>query len=136
MLPGETHSGATLLVSSSTSKSFSTRPPTPRLWGRNGVMPGPRLVLAADDQRLANAIQTRLVQALGRPALLCRMDSCRDHLGPQADGLLLLALALPCDPEPVQYLVQEVRLQRLRPPVLVGAGPDEALQALEPHVAC
>ena len=73
-------------------------------------MPRPRLVLVADDQRLANAIQTRLVQALGRPALLCRTDSCRDHFGPQTDGLLLLALTLPCDPEPVQYLVQEVRL--------------------------
>ncbi|MBI1913805.1 MAG: sigma-54-dependent Fis family transcriptional regulator [Planctomycetes bacterium] len=100
-------------------------------------MPGPRLVLVADDQRLANAIQTRLVQALGRPALLCRTDSCRDHLGPQTDGLLLLALALPCDPEPVQYLVQEVRLQKLPPPVLVvaGDGPDELLPALEPHFA-
>src|SRR5947208_10384254 len=100
-------------------------------------MPGPRLVLVADDQRLANAIQTYLVQALGRPALLCRMDSCRDHFGPQTDGLLLLALTLPCDPEPVQYLIQEVRLQRLPPLVLVvaGDGPDRPLQALEPHFA-
>src|SRR6266566_4560682 len=105
MLPGETHGGVRLPVSSSTLRSFSTPRPMPRHRGRNGVMPGPRLVLVADDQRLANAIQTRLVQAFGRPALLCRTDSCRDHLGPQTDGLLLLALTLPCDPEPVQYLL-------------------------------
>src|SRR5438552_19186601 len=122
MLPGETRAGVRLPVSSSTWRSFSTPRPMPRHRGRSGVMPGPRLVLAADEQRLANAIQTRLVQALGRPALLCRMDSCRDHFGPQTDGLLLLALALPCDPEPVQYLLQEVRLQRPPPPTLVVAA--------------
>src|SRR5438270_11892180 len=98
-------------------------------------MPGPRLVLVADDQRLANAIQTYLVQALGRPALLCRMDSCRDHFGPQTDGLLLLALTLPCDPEPVQYPIQAVRPQRLPPlvPVVAGAAPARPFQGPGPR---
>src|SRR5262245_34498363 len=101
-------------------------------------MTSPRLALVVDDQRLANAIQTRLKQALGRPALQYRTESFRDQLGPQGDGLLLLALALPCDPEPIQYLVQEVRLQKLSPlvGVLDGNGaPAEHLQALAPHFA-
>src|SRR6266436_10389864 len=107
MLPGETQASVTCTGRPRPRGPSQPVSRCPRHRGRNGVMPGPRLVLVADDQRLANAIQTYLVQALGRPALLCRMDSCRDHLGPQGDGLLLLALALPCDAEPVQYLVQE-----------------------------
>jgi len=101
-------------------------------------MTGPRLALVADDQRLATAIQTRLKQALGQPAFQCRTDSFRDHLGPQADGVHLLALALPCDPEPVQFFVQEVRLQKLPPFVLVVDGDGVAgdpLQAFESHFA-
>src|SRR5262245_12309531 len=123
------------------SASSPHRPPLRRCSrhrGRNRLMTGPRLALVADDQRLATAIQTRLKQALGQPALQCRTDSFREHLGPQADGLHLLALALPCDPEPVQYLVQELRLQRLPPFVLVVEGDGiagEPLQALDAHFA-
>jgi two-component system, NtrC family, response regulator HydG len=82
-------------------------------------MTGPRLVLVAEDQRLASAIQGHLRQALGRVALSAGASGWRGYLNPAASSLLVLALASGEDPELAQFLIQELAIQQLPPPVLV-----------------
>jgi DNA-binding NtrC family response regulator len=101
-------------------------------------MTGSRLALAADDPRLADAIQGHLRQALGQPVFQCPLEAVPDHLGPDADGLLLLAAATPAGAERVLRLVQEIYIQKLPPIVMIVEGPPAGgpdLAALEPYVA-
>ncbi len=103
------------------------------------VMSGSRLALVADDSRLANAIGAHLKKALGQHALICQFASIRDHLGPDTDGVLLLAAAASADAKQIVRLVQEIYLQRWPPIILVVAGDAAArskdLACLEAYVA-
>ncbi len=101
-------------------------------------MSGSRVALAADDQRLAAAIQAQLKKTLGQGIFQCSLASVRNHLSRCTDGLLLLATGSPTESETLHRLVQEIYLQKL-PPVLmiVGseAGSGEHLASLDPYVA-
>src|SRR5438046_286607 len=85
-------------------------------------MSGSRLALVADDLRLANTIGAHLRKQLGQPALLCKYSSIREQLGPDTDGLLVLAAASAADAKQALRLVQEISLQRWPPVILVVAG--------------
>jgi two-component system response regulator HydG len=101
-------------------------------------MSGKRLALVAEDPRCASAIQAHLQQTVGQSPLVCRFDTIRDHLGRDADGLLLLAAVTPGDADPVLRLVQEIYLQKLPPVILlieVGGAGGGPFTLLEPYVA-
>ena len=102
-------------------------------------MSGSRLALVADDLRLANTIGAHLKKQLGAPTVVCRYSSIRDVLGPDTDGVLVLAAASTVDAKQAFRLVQEISLQKWPPVILVLAG-DEAvktkeLSCLAPYVA-
>jgi two-component system response regulator HydG len=103
------------------------------------MMSGSRLALVADDQRLAGTLQTYLKKSLGWPILHCNFDAIRGRLGRTTDGLLLLALALPEETEPLYRLVQEITLLKLPPIILIVEGdalPRRGeLAALDPYIA-
>src|SRR5207237_8463468 len=102
-------------------------------------MSGSRLALVADDLRLANTIGAHLKKHLGQPAFVCKYCSIRDNLGPDTDGVLVLAAASATEAKQAFRLVQEISLQKWPPVILVLAG-DEAtrtkeLACLTPYVA-
>jgi transcriptional regulator with PAS, ATPase and Fis domain len=81
-----------------------------------------RYALVADDLRLANAIGTHLQKTLGQSPLVCRFETVREHLGPDTDGVLVLAASSAVEARQVQRLVQEISLQKWPPIILVMAG--------------
>jgi DNA-binding NtrC family response regulator len=98
-----------------------------------------RLVLVADDPRFADAVQAQLREKLGQAVCQCSYRSIRAHLGPETDGLLLLAVASATEAEQAARLVQEVCLRKLPLALLTleteaptGADP---LARLEPCLA-
>src|SRR5437867_3767347 len=102
-------------------------------------MSGSRLALVADDIRLANTIGAHLKKHLGQPPFVCKFSSIRDLLGPDTDGVMVLAAASAADAKQAFRLVQEISLQKWPPVILVLAG-DEAigtkdLTCLSPFIA-
>src|SRR6266852_3308277 len=77
------------------------------------AMSSSRLALVADDQSLAQSLQTHLQETLGQPAFPFTFESIRNHLNPKTNGIVLLAVASPVDAAPVQRLIQEIRLNQL-----------------------
>ena len=70
------------------------------------------LVLAANDPRLANAVQDHLHQVAGGFELVCPLEAVRNRLAAGADGLLLLAAARPADLAAIARLLQEAPPRR------------------------
>jgi DNA-binding NtrC family response regulator len=98
-----------------------------------------RVALVADDPRLGSAIAAHLRRHLGQPPLTCTFDGVHEHLGPDTDGLLLLAAGTPAGLDQAHGLIREVALLKL-PPILVlieahGETDDSRFAALDPHVA-
>jgi DNA-binding NtrC family response regulator len=85
-------------------------------------MSGSRLALVAEDPTLANAIATHLQKTLDRSALICPFDAIRDQLGPDTDGVLVLASASATGAKQVLRLVQEIAIQKWPATILVLAG--------------
>jgi DNA-binding NtrC family response regulator len=102
-------------------------------------MSGSRLALVAEDPALTNAIATHLQKTLGQSALICRFDTIPDQLGPDTDGVLILASASAAGAKQVLRLVQEIAIQKWPPTILVlaGQGPDRGKHSgfLAAHVA-
>jgi DNA-binding NtrC family response regulator len=96
-------------------------------------MSGSRVALVADDPRLANAISAHLKKVLGQIALVAPFTSIREHLGPDTDGVLVLAATASADAKQIVRLVQEINLQKWPPIILVVAG-DAAVRSKE--LAC
>jgi transcriptional regulator with PAS, ATPase and Fis domain len=98
-----------------------------------------RLVLVVEDDRLGAAIQGSLREALGYPAARFGFDSVREHLGPGAEAVVLLAASSPAECEETVRLVQEVRLRQWPAAVLLVEGNDPSssndLVCLDPFVA-
>ncbi|HEV3119870.1 MAG TPA: sigma-54 dependent transcriptional regulator [Gemmataceae bacterium] len=82
-------------------------------------MSGSRLALVADDARLASAIGSHLQKGLGQAAFVCKFASIRELLGPDTDGVLVLAASSPADTKQVVRLVQEIALEQFPITVLV-----------------
>jgi transcriptional regulator with PAS, ATPase and Fis domain len=101
-------------------------------------MSGSLLILSANDPRLAGAIQAYVQETLGLSPLACTCHGVREHLGNDADVLLLLAAPSPADGERVIRVVQEVHLAKLPPVFILNAGDAVAgqdLASLDPSLA-
>jgi DNA-binding NtrC family response regulator len=85
-------------------------------------MAGSRLALGVNDPYLAHAIQHYLKDNLGQTAFSCSIPSIRDLLGPDTDGLLLLATNQPADADELARLAREIRLKQWPPNILVIEG--------------
>jgi two-component system, NtrC family, response regulator HydG len=101
-------------------------------------MSGSRLILVADDTRLAAALQQQLGRELHQPVTACGFASVRQQFGRDGDGLILLMVTCPADAEATLRMVQEIYLQRL--PVILfvldaNADARESLERLDPYVA-
>jgi DNA-binding NtrC family response regulator len=102
------------------------------------LMSGSRLVLVADDARLASALQLQLRRDLSQPVTPCGFASVRQQFGREGDGLVLLVVTCPADAEATLRTVQEIYLQRLPVTLYVldaGAEAREVLERLDPYVA-
>jgi two-component system, NtrC family, response regulator HydG len=102
-------------------------------------MSGSRLALVADDQPLANAIQTHLKKNLGQIAFACPLASISSFLSRDTDALLLLAAASQTEAAQIYRLVQEICLQKLPPIIMLveDANADRTAQfdRLDPYIA-
>jgi two-component system response regulator HydG len=96
-----------------------------------------RLALVAPDPRLAGVVQSSLGGAVPEPVQLRTFESIADAIGPETDGLLVVACSSPEDCERARRLVQELRLQQLPPIVLLVATAEayDELEPLAPYVA-
>jgi DNA-binding NtrC family response regulator len=103
------------------------------------TMSGSRVALVAEDQRVTQMLGVHFRAAFDVPPLACDAQAARRHLGPDADGLLVLAAAAPAQAAPLVHLVQEVYLRQLPPLLfLVDLGPGDGLAeftALDPYVS-
>jgi DNA-binding NtrC family response regulator len=101
-------------------------------------MSGSRLALVADNERFSSAIAGNLQKALGQ-CLVSTFDAIREQLGPDTDGVLVVAAAFTAEAEQVLRLVQEIAIRKWPPTILVLAGEastwSKELACLETHVA-
>jgi two-component system, NtrC family, response regulator HydG len=101
-------------------------------------MSGSRLAIVSEDPRLASTLGAHLQKHLGLAALTRKFETIRDHLGPDTDGVLVMALAAPADAKLALRLVQEIALQKWPPAVIVVATenvqPARELSVLGPHI--
>ncbi|MBY0456772.1 MAG: sigma 54-interacting transcriptional regulator, partial [Gemmataceae bacterium] len=72
-----------------------------------------RLVLVAQDQRLAAVVQGHLQKAIQLNAPVVRFDDVPHLLTPETDGDLLLVAADPADAAAVETVVRELKVQHL-----------------------
>ncbi|MFO0878556.1 MAG: sigma 54-interacting transcriptional regulator [Gemmataceae bacterium] len=98
-----------------------------------------RLMLVADEPRLAGQIQIALKRQFGAEAQLLGLDAVRSHLTREDEVVLLLAAASPVESERILRLVQEIHLQKLSARLLLlEAGtpsPGRSLARLDPFVS-
>jgi two-component system response regulator HydG len=98
-------------------------------------MPASRIALAADNPRLIQAIEQHLNPRVG-PIFTCSLEKVHEFLGPETDGLLLLAVDNVSEVPSVYHIVQGICLQKL-PPVIVIVDavqpPNAEMDALEPY---
>jgi DNA-binding NtrC family response regulator len=101
-------------------------------------MSGSRLALVSEDPRLASLLGAHFQRHLGLATLTRKFDTIREHLGPDTDGVLVLALATPGDAKLALRLVQEISLQKWPPAVILVAAenilPSRELTSLEPYI--
>ena len=98
-----------------------------------------RLILVAQDFRLAAAVQAHLQKAIQLAAPVVRFEDVPHLLTPEADGDLLLIASDPLDATAIETVVREARVQHL-PAGLSVLETDAArfsgrLDALNPYLA-
>jgi two-component system response regulator HydG len=98
-----------------------------------------QLLLVAEDERLAEAIQAAVQRALGELASPQRFASVRAQLAPDAATVLLIAPATPPECQQTKRLVQEISLRRWPISVLIvepeAVAAESGLAALDAFVA-
>jgi two-component system, NtrC family, response regulator HydG len=99
-------------------------------------MSSSRVALVSDDPTLAGSIQTHLKKTLGQNVFQCGFEAIRTHIGPETDGLLLLAAASTAESEQILRLVREIYIRKLPPIIMIVADePASRLGEVEPYVA-
>jgi two-component system response regulator HydG len=98
-----------------------------------------RLVLVAQDQRLATVVQSYLQKAIQLAAPIVRFEDVPSLLTPETDGDLLLIASDPSDAQAVEAVVREAKVQHL-PAVLSVLEADAVrmsgkLDSLNPYLA-
>ena len=89
-------------------------------------MTGSRLAVIADDARLASAVASQLKKGTGQPPFLASYAGIREHLGPDTDGVLVLAAVSAADAREILHLIQDVALRKWPVSLLVAAGMEAA----------
>ncbi|MBX9583995.1 MAG: sigma 54-interacting transcriptional regulator [Gemmataceae bacterium] len=74
--------------------------------------PPRRLVVAAADPRLTQAVQAHLTRAVGFAPPVVRFDDVPHLLAPDADGDILLVAAAPADAAAIETVVREAKAQQ------------------------
>ncbi|AMV23377.1 Transcriptional regulatory protein ZraR [Gemmata sp. SH-PL17] len=72
-----------------------------------------RLVIVAQDQRLASVVQSHLYRAIQVTAPIVRYEDVPNLLTPETDGDLLLLASDPADASAVETVVRETKVQHL-----------------------
>ncbi|MBP3959238.1 sigma-54-dependent Fis family transcriptional regulator [Gemmata sp. G18] len=98
-----------------------------------------RLVIVAQDQRLAAAVQGHLQRAIQVTAPVVRYEDVPNLLAPETDGDLLLLASDPADVSALETVVRETKVQHL-PPGLSVVETDVVrasgkLDPLNPYIA-
>ena len=88
-------------------------------------MAGSRVALVTDHAAQWESVAGHLGQVLGKPLFVTDYSLIRDVLGLDTDGLLLAGVSRPEDVEAATSLVQDVRLQKLAPRVVLVEGPSK-----------
>jgi two-component system response regulator HydG len=98
-----------------------------------------RIALVANDQRVAAAIQTTLKKNLKHPALPCSAENIRELIDLDNKGILLLVSTDAATADQCRWLIQEIRLRKLTPTVILIDGEEGRgapfLEGLAPYVA-
>jgi len=84
-------------------------------------MSSSRIALVSDDPSMAGSVQAHLKKALGQNVFQCTFDAIRTHVGPETDGLLLLATASVSQSQQVLRLVREIYIRKLPPIIMIVA---------------
>jgi DNA-binding NtrC family response regulator len=74
-----------------------------------------RLILVAQDLRLAAVVQAHIQKAIQLDAAIVRFEDVSNLLTPETDGDLLLVASEPSDAAPVEAVVREAKIQHLPP---------------------
>jgi two-component system, NtrC family, response regulator HydG len=77
------------------------------------MVPSRRLVLVAQDQRLAAVVQGHLQKAIQLAAPIVRFEDVPHLLTPETDGDLLLVASDPADASAIEVVVRESKVQHL-----------------------
>jgi DNA-binding NtrC family response regulator len=103
------------------------------------MIPADRVLIAANDPVFAQTVQVQLRKSLDRAPLVCRLDGVRPHLDRSTDGLILLLVNQPPDVPAVKTLLQELRLLRYSPRLVLletpAAGVNGGLNGLADGLA-
>ena len=99
------------------------------------MLPPRRLVLAASDPRLTQAVQVHLQKALQVTAPVVRFDEVSNLLAPESDGDVLLIASEPADALAIEAVVREAKVQQS--PTGFAVLESEAIAASRPfdHLA-
>src|SRR5271169_3648474 len=103
----------------------------------NHNMAGSRIALVTDHAAQVEALAEYLGQAQGKSLFVTGYGLIRDFLSLDTDGLLLAAVTRPEEVDAATQLVQDIRLQKLPPRVVLVEGTGTAvgrLVHLEPFV--
>jgi two-component system response regulator HydG len=102
-------------------------------------MIGSRVALVAEDQRSALNVQTVLKKAVGQPIFHCKLDTIRNHIGRDTDGVLILMVSAPAEAEPTLRLLQEISIQNLDLTIVLLTTPEfdggRELEVVGPRVS-
>src|SRR5947207_3099898 len=98
-----------------------------------------RLILATNDLRLAQVVQTHLQKSLLVNAPVIRFEDVPNVLTPETDGALLLLASEPADCAAIEQVVRESRIQLFPASITVLASEvvlqSRALDYLKPHLS-
>ncbi len=86
-------------------------------------MAGSRVALVTDHPSQTEPLAAYLGQVQGRPLFVTGYGMIRDHLGLDTDGLILAAVSRAEEVEAAAHLVQDARLQKLPPRVVLVEWP-------------
>lgn len=76
------------------------------------MLPPRRLVLAANDPRLAQAVQSHLLKSLQTLTPVVRFEDVPNLLAPETDGDILLLAAEPADVPVIETILREAKVQQ------------------------
>src|SRR5436190_23929614 len=98
-----------------------------------------RLVLATNDPRQAQTVQSHLHRALQLAVSVVRFDEVASLLTPETDGEILLVALDPTDASAVETVVRETKVQQLPARLAVVESEQvcdlRLLDHLTPHLA-